>query len=275
MVIIDAYNLLHATKTLPGQLAGLDLEGLLGLITNSRFGDQSVWLVCDGGSAPANWPKARRSAESPQMPNIRMVYAGHGQEADAAIERILAERPRLGKDQRALLVVSSDRRVRHAATTHGFDSIRSEAFLARLAADQQREADRTRQAEAAAQPPLDAIEARAWARQFRADAPDVAKLVAEADRALQAMKRDAEARRKDNQPTTQPLVKLKNTPVQAARRAIERADPAAPGGVGEDPVLRALLDDCGDGVNMDDLDMTKWLTKPLKQPPAPRSPPPR
>jgi len=76
-LLIDTYNVLHTTGVLPPEMAGIDIGGLIQLISASRYRNQLVTLVCDGtGPMPS----------SPGLPRLIAVrFAGPGREADDLI----------------------------------------------------------------------------------------------------------------------------------------------------------------------------------------------
>ncbi|MCC5787213.1 MAG: NYN domain-containing protein [Phycisphaerales bacterium] len=130
MLLIDAFNVLHATGVLPEHLAGLELPGLAALVEQSRYAGRPVTFVCDGvrpGAGHAGPSAARIGAAS-------VLYAGGGREADAEIEKIIGSSSFAAR----LLVVSSDNRIRKAARRRGAAWMKSEAFLKQLAEDAER-----------------------------------------------------------------------------------------------------------------------------------------
>ncbi len=265
MVIIDAYNLLHWTHLLPDPHADTDLDGVLTLLSISRYATDQILLVCDGAGAPTRWAKGTRRERAGPTPGIRIIYAGHGTEADAAIESILAERPPVSKEGRATLVISSDKRVQAAARRHEFDYRASEDFLRQLAEDARRrdEAGASSNQPASKEPRrtgLDADEARIWATHMRAETPEVGDLIAQADAAMRVLREEAarEAAKRGGAAKSKPETPKK----PAAKPPQPPAPPPAPTNPGDDPTLRALLKDYGQAINPADLDMQQWLNKP-------------
>jgi hypothetical protein len=129
VLIVDAYNVLHTAGVLPTHLAGLDLAGLLDLISASRYRQQPVLLVCDGrrpSHAPATGPQSA-------YPHARVLFAGLEAEADELIEQALRDTPRSAR----VTVVSTDHRLRKAAGRAHARVLRSEVFLHHLAIDHQ------------------------------------------------------------------------------------------------------------------------------------------
>jgi hypothetical protein len=160
-LLIDTFNVLHVTGVLPPDLAGLDIDGLAGLIAASRFGQEHAWLVCDG-TPPAARPRHRE--------RIQCSWAGPGRSADdlvvAFVERSTAPR--------RLTVVSSDRDLGRRARRRGAKTLSSEEFLSRLAADHRLgrspAGERARRMAMGPSPrgavPLDADEVERWLATF-------------------------------------------------------------------------------------------------------------
>jgi hypothetical protein len=122
-LLIDTYNVLHTTGVLPPDLAGIGLAGLVELISRSRYGQEIVYLVCDGtpkGPAPGD-------ADG----RVRVRYAGPGRDADDVIARMV----RQSSAPRRLTVISSDRAVGRAARRRRCRTLTSEQFLTLLARD--------------------------------------------------------------------------------------------------------------------------------------------
>ncbi|MFG0329266.1 MAG: NYN domain-containing protein [Phycisphaerales bacterium] len=142
-LIVDAYNATNATGALPPDLAGLDLDELCDLIDRSRYRHMPIILVADG-AAPGSMVE-RGVVERVVRPDLVVRYAGPGRDADTLIEKMI----RADSAPKRLIVVSTDQRVRRAATRRGARSMTSEAFLARLVVDRER-ADRRDRGRAAA-----------------------------------------------------------------------------------------------------------------------------
>jgi len=102
MLIIDCYNLLHAT--MPPSLAGLDEGRLCRLLAGAGYGGGRANLVCDGVVKP------HTPAES-GIDGIELVYSGHGRSADDLIIDML----RKNSAPRRLTVVTNDRQIQKAA----------------------------------------------------------------------------------------------------------------------------------------------------------------
>ena len=109
-LLIDGYNLLHATGLAGLRRAGLQSsrEALLQFLAEAltpRERERTT-IVFDASEAPLGLPRETRFAE------IRVLYAADYPDADALLEELIqAEHA-----PRRLLVVSSDHRVQRAAT---------------------------------------------------------------------------------------------------------------------------------------------------------------
>jgi hypothetical protein len=134
MVILDAYNVLHAG---PGAGVGhLALSRLRQWIAASRYASDHVVLVLDGtGSGDTLKSSADPGLDLASKPTgITEIHAGPGRDADSVIESLLEREDRLGRGRRAL-VVSSDKRVRAAATAARSKVMASDIFLGKLVED--------------------------------------------------------------------------------------------------------------------------------------------
>ncbi|MEO0963716.1 MAG: NYN domain-containing protein [Planctomycetota bacterium] len=120
MLLIDAYNVLHAT--MPAVLAGLDEAGLCVALKRSAYRLHRAVVVCDGRVKPLG-------PDASPVDGVDLVYSGSVRSADdVIIERIE------GSDApRRLIVVSTDRQIRAAARKRRCVSVTSDAFVARLA----------------------------------------------------------------------------------------------------------------------------------------------
>lgn len=158
-VIVDTYNVLHVTGILPPELAGIDVAELAELIAASRYGTETVWLVCDGRPA---------SGRSQRHGRIITHYAGKGSDADAHIGRMIDA----STTPRRLTVVSSDHRVRRMALRRRCVALASESFLGHLAVDA---VQVVRPRIPRPSVPLDERQIDRWVREFGLD-PDVLEL---------------------------------------------------------------------------------------------------
>ncbi len=150
-LIIDTYNVLHTTGVLPPEMAGIDLGGLIRLISASRYRRQLVTLVCDGtGPMPT----------SPGLPRtIAIRFSGPDREADDLILDLVEQ----ATDHRRITVVTSDRAVADAARKRRCATLTSPAFLKRLLGDAQ---TRPRPVDDRPTGPLDAKRVDQWIEQF-------------------------------------------------------------------------------------------------------------
>lgn len=177
MLVLDVSNILHTTGVLPADLAGPDLPGLLRLMALSRYAKRECVAVCDGRP-----PSPRKKAAAAVAAGGVAVHYSHEEEADAVLERLIAQTPR----SKRATVVSSDRRVAAAAKRAGMTSLTSEAFLAKIAADVRRrhaEPERPRTPHPRESVPLPAGLVGEWAAAFGVHGAEaVAELQALAER---------------------------------------------------------------------------------------------
>jgi hypothetical protein len=143
VLIVDAFNVLHASSK--AGLGRIDVARLKALIAHSHWASEHVVLVFDGtgGRAAPGRGSLRHPADAgldleSRGAGISEVYAGgggaDGSDADAVIESLLEREEQMGRGRLAI-VVSSDKRVRAAATGARAKSITSDDFLERLAED--------------------------------------------------------------------------------------------------------------------------------------------
>lgn len=235
MLLIDVYNVLHITGVLPPDLAGLDVLELGELIGVSRYRNGKTLLVCDGFGAPTVDDREACAYLAGREPNARdyagILFAGRGREADWLIERLLE---RFGGSRR-VTVVSSDKRLKRAASRAKARHVRSEDFLRDLAED----ARRTTRLPRAHRPKglgddtsLSRDEVALWAKQFGL-APD--------DPLMQIPAREP-PKPSTPEPKAQPA---NNAP----------AKPAEP----VDPLLLDALKAWPGRVRLEDFDMELWL----------------
>lgn len=268
MLIVDVYNVLHVTGVLPPRLAGPGVPDLVRLISVSRYANRRLTLVCDGGQ-PGGVSGVR-------MHTAHILYAGSHLEADDVIERLI-ERYHRGN---SLDVVSTDRRLRRAASRRGANSITSERFLGHLVADESTPPP-DRGHHLRAQVPLDAFSVNQWIREFglasaapATDRPAMSdRSQAPAPRPLPAArpKRMAKAHPRSSPPSIGEKMRI-DWPTETAEHASPEttplpgapADKAAstpaedPGGTDLDPLLLAALEEWRDRLTLDDLDMQRW-----------------
>lgn len=121
-LLVDAYNVLHAHGSDPGLVVS-ELEDLVDLLLRSRYRRKTVRFICDGA--------ARGRFHAPPSSRVSVSFAGAGRKADDLIENIL----RTDSAARNMLVITSDRRIQRAAERARARWMKSEDFLAQLAAD--------------------------------------------------------------------------------------------------------------------------------------------
>jgi predicted RNA-binding protein with PIN domain len=128
--LIDGYNLMYEGGLLGKRLGpdGFrkvrtrflnDLADALGPLESAR-----TTVVFDAAAAPPGVPRVARHK------GLSVVYAVDDENADARIERLLAEHT----SPKSLTVVSTDRRVRQAATRRRAQVMTADAFWVSLAA---------------------------------------------------------------------------------------------------------------------------------------------
>ncbi|MFN7021548.1 MAG: NYN domain-containing protein [Phycisphaerales bacterium] len=134
MLILDAYNILHAARD--AGVGRLDHGMLKEWIASSRYASQHAVLVYDGRGSGASMrhPAEPGIAIPSKSCGISELHAGPGLDADTVIERILEHEDRLGRG-RQVRVVSSDKRVRAAATAARAKVMGSREFLGNLVED--------------------------------------------------------------------------------------------------------------------------------------------
>jgi len=253
MLLLDAYNILHIRGVLPPRLAGIEVPGLIRLIEGSRYAGQPLRLVCDGRRPPTDRATALSSGEARvTIGTAEVWYAGEGREADAVIEEIL----RTDSAARRMLVVSSDRRIRRAASRARAGTIDSETFLRHLVHDEALP-HRGGLPEFATAIPLDGYSVAYWIREFGVG-EDWLKIGAAGDEKASAIGPGPIAGSAGRERAAQ-ISALQD----AARRGAAPGDSAAgraavPGQATPDWVAEALRL-WGDRLRLDDLDMHKWI----------------
>jgi len=234
LLIVDAYNVLHVTGVLPADLAGIDLPGLVQLISQSRWRRWRVDLVCDG-SAPAGVGLT--------LPGrIELRFAGPGVEADAVIERMIEQ----SSAPRRLTVVSSDRRLQRSARRRRSKMLSSEGFLRQLAADHGKGGGR-RPSPPSSEPSMNEHSVADWIEAFGLDHDSELMRLQSAAGSSEAMKHD-----EPDKPGGHHL-----------RNKTRRKRPAdAPANLPEsqrDELLCEAIRHWPGRIDWDDLDMRKWL----------------
>jgi predicted RNA-binding protein with PIN domain len=120
-LMIDTWNVLHQTGILPPESAGIGTRGLYALIEGSRWGGETVTLVCDGTS----------SENAMTGPNVQTIFTGPHRSADDEIMARVAN----STAARSILVITSDREIIRSIKTNGAQQLGSAAFLQTLVDD--------------------------------------------------------------------------------------------------------------------------------------------
>lgn len=128
-LLIDTYNVLHTVGVLPPDLAGIDVQGLIELLAESRYRHEKTTLVCDGVPLPKPAKAAAGQAKPSATINIR--YSGHGRPADDLIGQLI----RASSAPRRLVVVSTDHTVQRSAKRRRCPTLTSQEFLQHLVND--------------------------------------------------------------------------------------------------------------------------------------------
>ncbi|MBX3317178.1 MAG: NYN domain-containing protein [Phycisphaeraceae bacterium] len=137
MLLIDTYNVLWLSAALDPRAPELTPVGLLRAIAHSRYRRHPVRMVCDGHPATGEGIPANSYGETVftvRLGPAEVIYSGRSGSADDVIERIIDAHTA----PRDLVVVSSDRRIKRAATRKRSRSIASNVFLAQVMADRTR-----------------------------------------------------------------------------------------------------------------------------------------
>lgn len=227
-LIVDAYNVLHVEGILPPEIAGPDTLALARLVAESRYGGRGCWLVCDG--AP---PGSRRSGGMIRQPargveRVEIVYAGPNRDADSLIERHIAQ----DSAPRQLLVVSSDRRILTAARKRRCAAMPSEAFLSHLAHDHKHPRAGAVYPDFALDVPLDPVETKRWRERLGVKDFD--------------MPASPDPLKKNRRRTAKP---------EAGSKSDNEKPPSPP----TDPLLNEALREWDGRLDLNDLDMRRWL----------------
>lgn len=161
-LLVDAVNVLHVTGVLPPELAGPDETALAELVARSRWKDDWVRLVCDGGVP----------GEAHPFPSLDIVLIRTGSRAADDVIVALAEKSSFA---RRIIVVTNDRGLRARVRGFGCRSMSGEHFLERLATDAARRRSSPSfdaRAPSRSDGPLNAESVEAWMRAFGLDDDD-------------------------------------------------------------------------------------------------------
>ena len=124
-IIVDGYNVLHASRWLVSSWKGVDRSEFCRLVGKlARHSSEKITVVFD---AVASEPDASRANVS----NIEVIYSGHGRTADDVIIKLI----KASSGPRELTVVSSDREIKSAAKRRGC-KVRSAAEFIKTSARQ-------------------------------------------------------------------------------------------------------------------------------------------
>ncbi|MGH1363516.1 MAG: NYN domain-containing protein [Calditrichia bacterium] len=154
-IVIDGYNLLRSSAYPLAQK--LDLEEqrnelIRQLQTYSAKRGEKIVLVFDNSSGSMH-QKSHGSL-------LHIIYSAASQEADDVIQALI----RKSSNARSMIIVSSDRAIRHTAKDHGAMSMRSESFCADLLSSD--ESTTTYSTETPQDEDLSADEVAYWKRLF-------------------------------------------------------------------------------------------------------------
>ncbi len=116
MIIIDAYNCLHAGSSMPGPWNGFSLRELCRLVERL---DKKLVLVMDGSPKPDEPTNA-------EFPDVILKYSGRGVSADSVIIAMVDQ----STGARHITVVSNDRAVKAGAQRGGARTMACEKYLA-------------------------------------------------------------------------------------------------------------------------------------------------
>ena len=116
MIIIDAYNCLHAGSSMPGPWHGFSLRELCRLVERL---DKKIVLVMDGSPKPDEPTNA-------EFPDVTLKYSGRGVSADSVIIAMVDQ----STGARHITVVSNDRAVKAGAQRGGARTMACEKYLA-------------------------------------------------------------------------------------------------------------------------------------------------
>lgn len=281
MLVVDTYNVLQTTAVLPTHLAGIELDGLARLLSASRYARGRRILVCDGRPhsaalvSRAGRPIERERGGRIVLHGSEVLFAGHGNEADAVIERLLETDSAPAR----MIVVSSDRRVRRAAGRRGAKVLGSPELLHQLALDHDR-------------PPKEADPA--WADEIPLDGPSIdiwMRFMGVSDGLVMQAEAEAQRERLPERATVE-QVQAEPEGAEATKKAGRAGDRSGGRSQGEkrgeekrareapattpssqptlgitDPELLRLLRTWpgGSGIDPADLDMARWLARETRR----------
>ncbi len=288
MLLIDAYNVLHAQWALPSAERGMDVPGLVRLVGRSRYAERRIRVVCDGRPGP-QWPQSglletHSGLVWTRLGGAEVVFSGADREADDVIEDVLERASGL-----RVLLVSSDRRLIRAAGQAGADQVGNGTFLKQLSADIRAKPGADRPA-FVSEVPLDAYSVAHWMREFgyepgatleRPPSPEAPRPP------KAAQKKAATKKAATRKPAPEAFGDSLSIPTPGADpvRSVpeapgDRVDPSLPGNPEHeplDPLLGEAFEEWRGRLSLDDLDMGRWIdgVQDIKRPGSGGRGPPR
>lgn len=160
-LIIDGYNLLHASGILGGSGPG-GLErarrGLLGFLANSLSEKQRAKTVIVFDAHDPPWGLSRRA----EYEGITIYFASRHADADSLIEELIAQE----SAPKRLTVVSSDHRLHRAAKRRKATAVDSDRWIAEVRRARQSAGDAGPQETQKPDGPFSPGEVEFWLREF-------------------------------------------------------------------------------------------------------------
>lgn len=243
VLIVDVFNVLHQTGVLPPELAGMELVDLAWALERSRYAGRAAVLVCDGvrPGVGHTGPSQTRIGEA------RVLYAGAGRDADTEIEKLIESSSFPGR----LLVVSSDKRIGRAARRRKSPWMKSDRFLEEIAEDFDRR-EREPLPKWVHEIPLSPGAVDEWLETFGLDRGAAAEDLIQQDERERAARLEAARQERER-------IRARVRGDAGERRGAKKNDPAPESRGGVDGELKELMDQHGEGIDPDELDMGRWL----------------
>lgn len=265
MLLIDAYNVIRAQWALPASRRGIDIRGLIGLIGRSRFAGRRLRVVVDGNPSP-EWVRHGVVTTSAGLAWTRIgraevVFSGRDLEADDVIEDILGRSKGI-----EITVVSSDRRLIAAAGRAGVSQIGNGSFLKLIDADIS-DAERSAMPAFAVDVPLDKYAIAHWMHEFGFDPNGLLHPPEPLEETPPIEKPQPRVKPKKTKPPKgagfgSTLGVRLPEPEQPTPEPVP-SQPAASGSTVNhellDPLLREAFQEWFGTLQLDDLDMRKWV----------------
>lgn len=231
-LVIDTFNVLHAWGSGPDLGGYAEIQVFSGLISRSRYGGSKVSIVCDGSALPGPLPAL--------PPEMTLHFAGGGLEADPVIEHLIAS----DHAPRRLTVVSSDRRLQRAANRRRARWLPSHCFLSQILRDAQSTKPLPDRPDFARAVPLSQSRIEFWLDEFDISADFAGPGARSANEGFNG------------------------TPKQHRKPVPSRnsGDHPSPFGTNRsnldaDPLLRQALEHWQGRIDLEDLDMSRWLVQ--------------